>query len=110
MSYIVDRSQEWRHVDGVVNATYTRPDETVFTKVKVRLGRRVAGDFATGIGGSVSAVPMVVWPYASDGATAVETLESGGQFAIGSVTYQIVTIDDVRSDGSQWKVTCKVHQ
>lgn len=110
MSYAVDRSNDWKHVDGVVDAVYTRPDGTSYQNVKVRLGATVMGDFVTGVGGKVKLTKMSVWVKASDDADPVNTLEPQGVFAISGVEYQIVTVDGIRPDGSQWLVSCKVHQ
>lgn len=111
MTYIVDRSNDWKFVDGVVDATYTSADgETTYSKVKVRLGAITTGDFTAGVGGSVQVLPAVIWPLASDeGQTPVTTVEVQATLTISGTTYQIVRIDSREADGSQYRVTLQVH-
>ena len=111
MSYSVDYSDEWQHVEGVVDATYTSPDgATTYSKCKVRLGATAAGDYAGGIGGSVQTLSAIIWPLASDeGEAAVTTVEPQAKLTISGTTYRIVAVPYRRADGTQYKVHLQVH-
>lgn len=101
MSYVVDYSNDWKHIDGVEEATYTDPAGKIDTLVKVLRGALSRSDLQGGlIETSVGDIPWTVWM----GRIINGELLPNGRLVVGTVGYTLIGILSVLPDGSQTRI------
>lgn len=104
MAYTVDYSGDWRFVDGVETLTYTPPTGTASTVRGCR-----ATSARSGLGGGDLYQPeptAAIWYLWTDGFSATPAV--GGTLTDASSTIWTINAATLRSDGTQWSVSCVV--
>lgn len=105
MSYIVDYSANYAHVDGVEDATLTPLTGSAVNNVKVRRGTLAINDIqGSTIGLRPGDVPFVVWLGTLQGAA----LTAEATLTVGSVSYKILSVA-TRGDTAQARIVCRQH-
>lgn len=104
MTYSVDFSADWQHVDGVESASYTSADGlTTVATIHVRRSTLSKADYAGGEFGYVPTdLPLIVW---KDGLDATVP-EIDGTIVLGGVTYTVVGFAN-RGDLSQYRLVVR---
>lgn len=100
MAYAVDYSDDWQHVDGVEDGTYTPPGGSA-QAVKVRRSELRRSDIqGSVVGVSPGDVPFVVWNIAGKA-------EVNATLAVAGVTYTVIEVAFRRADGTQHRLICR---
>jgi len=100
VAYAVDYTDDWQHVDGVEDGTYTPPGGSgVAVKVRRDTLRRSDIQGST-LGVSPGDVPFIVWKIGGKA-------EVNATLSVGSDTYMVIEVAFERGDGAQHRLICR---